>query len=508
MDDMMEKENKKAEASAKKEKKKKEPGQKRRIRKRVLIPVILGVAVVGFFIYSSVTAGSAPMPVVCSTAYTGSVEERISASGKVGSAESKTYFAPAGARIEKLNIKAGDSVKAGDVLLTFDTSDLEQSKKRADLEVTSASSSYQSAVQESNENAGKYSDASLGLEELKQMKADQEQYVKGLQYELEDDKNAKREDLYEWDKQLEQELNYQSRRLSEKQAHGRDTEEVSEVIDNITSQRADVQHELSMIDSDENIKQKQRLIDAEQEKLEDMTEEISKREAKQDSSEPGIMNSYDRQGKEASVETAKLSADQAAEDLTAAQEGVIAEFDGIVTEVKAVEGATVEKGFQLFTVENSEKVQVTVELSKYDLDKVKEGQEADVTIAGSSYKGEVSNINRMAQNNAQNTPVVYADVTVSDPDENIFLGVEGKANIKTGASEGAVLVPYEAVNTDKDGDFCYVVRDGVIVRQDIVTGISGDTDVEIKEGILEGDTVVMSSNQTLTEGMQVTPVIQ
>ncbi len=80
--------------------------------------------------------------------------------------------------------------------------------------MTSASSSYQSAIQESNENAGKYSDASLGLEELKRMKANQEQYVKGLQYELEDDKNAKREDLYEWDKQLEQELNYQSRRLS------------------------------------------------------------------------------------------------------------------------------------------------------------------------------------------------------------------------------------------------------------------------------------------------------
>ncbi|MFR3250735.1 MAG: hypothetical protein ACLTQL_06555 [Eisenbergiella sp.] len=71
-----------------------------------------------------------------------------------------------------------------------------------------------------------------------------------------------------------------------------------------------------------------------------------------------------------------------------------------------------------------------------------------------------------------------------------------------------MLVPYEAVNTDKEGDFCYLVRDGVIVRQDVVTGISGDTDVEIKEGILEGDTVVMSSNQTLTEGMQVTPVIQ
>ena len=64
------------------------------------------------------------------------------------------------------------------------------------------------------------------------------------------------------------------------------------------------------------------------------------------------------------------------------------------------------------------------------------------------------------------------------------------------------------MNTDKNGDFCYLVKDGVIVRQDIVTGISGDTDVEIKEGIAEGDMVVMSSSQTLSEGMQVTPVIQ
>ena len=51
---------------------------------------------------------------------------------------------------------------------------------------------------QSNENQNKYSDASIGLDELKQMKEDQEQYVQGLKYELEDDKNAKRKDLNEW----------------------------------------------------------------------------------------------------------------------------------------------------------------------------------------------------------------------------------------------------------------------------------------------------------------------
>ena len=46
------------------------------------------------------------------------------------------------------------------------------------------------------------------------MKEDQEQYVQGLKYELEDDKNAKRGDLNEWDKKLMQEQNYQNRKLS------------------------------------------------------------------------------------------------------------------------------------------------------------------------------------------------------------------------------------------------------------------------------------------------------
>ena len=208
------------------------------------------------------------------------------------------------------------------------------------------------------------------------------------------------------------------------------------------------------------------------------------------------------------METANLSAKQAAEDLQAAQQGVTAEFCGIVTEVTAVEGASVTEGAQLFTVESDQEVKVTVELSKYDLEKVKEGQEAEVTVAGATYQGKVEKINRMAENNAQNTPVVKADIRIENPDGNLFLGVEGKASIHTAKSEGTVLVPYEAVNTDQDGDFCYLVKDGAIVRQDVVTGISNDTDVEIKEGIQAGDTVVTATSMNLTEGMQVVPIIQ
>lgn len=489
-------------------KKKDKKASGRKFKKKYIVIGAAAVLVIGFFIYSRATAGSAVMPVTCASAYIGDVEENVSASGKVASAESKTYFAPVGARIAALNVAVGDEVKAGDTLLSFDTADLEREKTKADLQASQAANSYKSAVQESNENQNEYSDASLGLDELKVMEENQKQYVQGLKYELEDDMTEKKKDLYAWDKKLQEELNYQNRRLADARPGSEEADNIQEVIDNVTSQRTDVQNELGMLESNENLKQKQRLIDFEEKKLNDMSEEISRRESKQSSSEAGIMNGYAKQEKQISVESANISAQEAADDLTVAQAGIVAEFDGIVTEVSAVEGATVTSGAQLFTIQSNRDVKVTVELSKYDLEKVKEGQEAELTIAGAAYQGKVEKINRMAQNNQQNTPVINADITVTNADSNIFLGVEGKASIHTAKSEGTVMVPYEAVNTDKDGDFCYVVKDGIVSKQRIVTGISDDIAVEVKEGIAEGDTVVTASNMNLEEGMQVMPVIQ
>lgn len=42
------------------------------------------------------------------------------------------------------------------------------------------------------------------------------------------------------------------------------------------------------------------------------------------------------------------------------------------------------------------------------------------------------------------------------------------------------------INTDNEGDFCYLVKDGVIVRQNVVTGISSDMDGNQRR-ISEGD---------------------
>ena len=74
------------------------------------------------------------------------------------------------------------------------------------------------------------------------------------------------------------------------------------------------------------------------------------------------------------IETRKinqLSKEQIGKDLEIAKKGVVTDFDGIITSVDAVEGQMVTKGSPLFTIQNDKKVKVVIELSKYDLEKVK-----------------------------------------------------------------------------------------------------------------------------------------
>ena len=164
------------------------------------------------------------------------------------------------------------------------------------------------------------------------------------------------------------------------------------------------------------------------------------------------------------------------------------------------------RGTELLTVESSEQVQVEIEVTKYDLARIAVGQKADLTIGGKVYNGTVSSINRVATDNSQGTPVVKARIHIENPDAGIYLGVEARVVIHTGSAKNVVVIPVELINADKQGEFCYVVENGMVVMRRITTGLSSDTMAEVKEGLKEGDQVVYDLTGMITEGMTVTAV--
>ena len=84
--------------------------------------------------------------------------------------------------------------------------------------------------------------------------------------------------------------------------------------------------------------------------------------------------------------------------------------------------------------------------------------------------------------------------------------MEAKISVSTSKSEDALLVPFSAVNSDMEGDFVYAVENGVIVKKPVQTGISSDLNIEIVEGLKEGDQVLTEVSGNIAEGMEVTAV--
>nr|WP_308627194.1 HlyD family efflux transporter periplasmic adaptor subunit [uncultured Eisenbergiella sp.] len=521
------KEKKKREKTEAKEKKAQEKreaimaggtGKKKKKKIGWIIALALVVVIVGYSVVTSVIAKNTPMQINTIAATVGTIEETMSTSGTVSSEQSKTYYAPVGATISEMSIALGDEVAEGQQLVSFDTTDLETQKTKAALDASATSNGYKSSQYQSNKNQSEYNEATIGLPELKVLAEQQEQYVQGLKYELEDEQQVEKEKLQDWLGKLNQELETQNNKLAE-QRDEETRKSIQEIIQNLNNSIRDTSNQLSDLNMSDEMKEKQRLIDAEQKKLEDMKEEISKREGKESSSEAGISDPYVKQQQADSAQSAQITASQAANELEKAKAGVIAEFPGIVTKIATVstskdatkgggllEGATVSEGTELFTIESNKQVKVGIEVTKYDLPKIAVGQQVDVTIAGSVYEGEVSKINKVAAANSQGTPVVGAEVHIKNPDDNIFLGVEAKLVIHTASAENVVTIPVEIVNADKQGEFCYVVEDGVVTMRRITTGISSDSMVEVKEGLKDGDQIVYDVTGTVMEGMKVMAV--
>ena len=98
---------------------------------------------------------------------------------------------------------------------------------------------------------------------------------------------------------------------------------------------------------------------------------------------------------------------------------------------------------------------------------------------------------------------------LTEVDDNIILGMDAKVTVYTKKAENTLLIPVEVINADRDGDFLYVAENGVVVKKQIVCGISTDTYTEVLEGITEEDQIITGSYVgNLEEGMAVTVLAQ
>jgi HlyD family secretion protein len=226
-----------------------------------------------------------------------------------------------------------------------------------------------------------------------------------------------------------------------------------------------------------------------------------------------------------------------------------APYDGVITNLPVREGETVVMGIQnspgstLMTLADMSVITAEVKVDETDIVNVRLGQPAEVTIDAIPRKvfhGTVSEIGdnaivrstgvatsqqTTASEEAKDFKVV---VTVNDPPQDLRPGLSTTAKITTAARSSVLAIPIQALSvrsqaqleqekssvgsvqaaapapkdTSKnknqpDVQGVFVIRDKKAVFVPVTTGITGTSDIEVLQGLKEGDEVITGSYKVL-----------
>ena len=557
------------------------PAQKKKRRKRIIIGALAAFVLV-FMVLPRLFAPDVLPVVTVSEASLGTVQQVVEGSGTVQSEEIRTYFSPVSATVESFGLQVGDTVEAGETLLTYDAAELDELYRQAELTGSAAAYGYQDSIGKDNENVAEYNRSTAALEIIDRQLDEEDDNLDHLNDRVREytgyqgDSSAKLASLKEQQAQAQAAI----ADLKEKQAAleaaqkaleaykaslagasggtGADALETvpsenggtagsapadggasgsdasaaklaeyetavavaQDAVEKAAPAAAEAQAKLPELEKSIQEEQKHYnevivKLDEYQGRLEDSQENKQKLEASkaeeegiQSSTDASILSQAARSELAANKNLSDLNAQMTKDDITEGKEGIKAAFSGVVTNVSAVSGGPAAKGAELFTVASNEDVVVEMSITKYDLEKLQEGQTAAITLAGHEYTGTVTSLSRIAQTNAKGTPVITAEIKIDNPDENIYLGLEATVTVNGQEAKDVLVVPTECINSGQDGSFCYVVQeDGVLVKKNVETGLESDDYVEIKSGLEFGDRVVSGGITAATqEGTRVTAV--
>ena len=465
---------------------------------KLIIPLVIIVAlVIAFKAFSG--GGTTTIPVYTDQVSTGDIASELSVSGKVIAEESVTFFAPANAKIE------GIDVRTGDVLLCFDKDAVAYAKQQSELEQKISSADYNSNVQYNNEQKTKLAQAEAEIAECELAVENYEKYIDDLTNGITDLTALKKSDLYAKKYSIEKEMNNYDLAM---QFPDEDTD-----IEMLSRKKVEKQNELNKLNDELSLLADYKtdygwedLLTQAKKDLADYQERLTEAKSDKAGAEAAVVNGNKLAGYELNKTKSELESADAGKKYEAALNGIVAGFNGVISELSVVEGATVQEGTQLMVLDSIDNVCVEFQASKYALETLQIGQPAEIIISGNSYTGSVSKINHIAEVNTSGTATVAARIHIDNPDENIYLGLDAKLKILTASETGVLQVPVEAVNVDSQGEFCYIIENGILAKKYVTTGISSEAYIQIVDGLTANQEIVTTAvyGMGLDEGMAVT----
>ncbi len=191
-------------------------------------------------------------------------------------------------------------------------------------------------------------------------------------------------------------------------------------------------------------------------------------------------------------------------NLKLARTGVKAPVAGVISVRNAKVGAIASgTGNPLFTIIKDSAIELVADLSETDIQKIKAGQKAIVTVAGGKVKieGKV----RLVSPTVDPVTRLGAVHIVIDDKSGARSGMYASAEIVI-AETNALALPLSAVTTGRNGSTARKVEDNVVKQVKIETGIQDGGFVQVVSGLTAGDIVVAKAGAFVRDGDKIAPV--
>ena len=198
----------------------------------------------------------------------------------------------------------------------------------------------------------------------------------------------------------------------------------------------------------------------------------------------------------AQLDLAKVNLDEAT---------LVAPMDGVVSARRVDPGALVGPGTAVAKLVQMDPLRLMLAIPARLLPLMEEWK-TDVSVSTDVQPGRetVCQVARIFPTVEVATRTARAEVLLPNPKETGGLllrpGMYATARLTLATSPGALVVPVSSVVRMLDRRLVFVVRDGAARAVDVKTGIRDGADIEILEGLAEGDEYVAMGQNKLTDG--------
>jgi len=182
------------------------------------------------------------------------------------------------------------------------------------------------------------------------------------------------------------------------------------------------------------------------------------------------------------------------------QGNVIAPASGTLVSLSAVENGYISPSTPVAVIDGAEQMKVQVSVSEALVPKLSIGDQVDVAVsaANQNFTGIIRSVEQAA--NAQ-TKLYTVTITVPAEASGLLSGMFADVTFHTDTSANTVVVPTEAILTNGNVQYVFVVENGDTARYvEVTTGLTGNGVTEITSGLTAGEQLVTVGQSYLSDG--------